>query len=103
MRQKLGPLLYDETDRDAAEAMRNSAVDKAEPSPEKRAKLNKRRTTDGHKVSSFQSLIAQLATLTRNTTVTKGNENLEITLYARPTDIQSKAFELLGVNPQRTQ
>ncbi|NJO36834.1 MAG: transposase, partial [Rhizobiales bacterium] len=103
MRQCLAPILYDETDRDAAEAMRHSAVEKASPSPENHAKRAKRRTADGHKVSSFQSLIAQLATLTRNATVAPGNKSLEITLYARPTDIQTKAFELLGIDPQRTQ
>jgi transposase len=103
MRQKLAPILYDETDRDAAEAMRESAVAKAEPSPATRTKRAKRRTEDGLRLSSFQSLLTHLGTLTRNITVTPGNEDHEITLYSRPTALQAKAFELLGITPERTQ
>jgi hypothetical protein len=54
-------------------------------------------------VHSFQSLIADLATLTLNKTVTPLNDNYELALYARPTAIQDKAFKLLGIKPERTQ
>ncbi len=103
MRQKLAPMLYDETDREAADALRESIVAKAERSPAARAKLAKRRTEDGLPVLSFQSLLAELATLTRNKTVTPLNDTYELTLYARPTAIQTKAFDLLGIKPERTQ
>ena len=42
-------------------------------------------------------------TLTRNTTVIPLNDTYEITLFARPTAIQAKAFNLLSFNPERTQ
>jgi transposase len=103
MRQKLAPMLYDETDREAAEALRESIVAKAERSPAARAKQAKRRTEDGLPVLSFQSLLAELATLTRNITATPLNDEHELILYARPTPIQTKAFDLLGVKPERTQ
>jgi hypothetical protein len=41
--------------------------------------------------------------LTRNKTVTPLNDTYELTLYARPTALQTKAFELLGIKPERTQ
>ena len=54
-------------------------------------------------VLSFHSLLAELATLTRNITTTPLNDKHEVTLYARPTPIQTKAFDLLGIKPERTQ
>lgn len=103
MRQKLAPMLYDETDREAAEALRESVVAKAKRSPAARAKQAKRRTEDGLPVLSFQGLLAELATLTRNITATPLNDDHELILYARPTPIQTKAFDLLGIKPERTQ
>ena len=103
MRQKLAPMLYDETDREAAEALRESVVAKAERSPAARAKQTKRCTEDGLPVLSFQGLLAELATLTRNITATPLNDDHELVLYARPTPIQAKAFALLGIKPERTQ
>ncbi|NJO38999.1 MAG: hypothetical protein HC871_17120, partial [Rhizobiales bacterium] len=97
------PSLYDETDREAAETLRESVVAKAVRSPAARAKQAKRRTEDGLPVLSFQGLLAELATLTRNITATLLNDEHEITLYARPTPLQTKAFELLGIKPERTQ
>ena len=53
---------------------------------------------------SFRSLLADLATLTRNTVVTALNTNHTFVLHTRPTKIQEKAFRLLGVdNPACTQ
>jgi hypothetical protein len=103
MRQKLAPMLYDEADRAAAESLRESIVAKAQRSPSTRDKQAKGRTADGLPVHSFHSLLADLATLTQNTTVTPLNDNYELTLYARPTPLQAKAFTLLGFNPDRTQ
>jgi hypothetical protein len=96
-------MLYDETDREAADALRESVVAKAERSPATRAKLATRHAEDGLPVLSFQGLIAHLAALTRNKTVTPLNDTYELTLYARPTALQTKAFELLGIKPERTQ
>jgi Transposase DDE domain len=103
MRAKLAPMLYDEDDREAAAALRTSPVAKAQRSPAAIAKQTCGVTPDGLPVHSFHSLLADLATLTRNQIVTGVTDTYEITAYARPTPIQQKAFDLLGIDPERTQ
>ena len=66
MRQRLAPMLYDETDHEAAAAMRASIVAKAERSDAAKRKQTTGRTDDGLPVHSFHSLLADLATFTRN-------------------------------------
>ena len=56
-----------------------------------------RLTGDGLPVHSFHSLLADLATLARNTIVTAITPNLPLTVLTRPTPIQHKAFTLLRV------
>jgi Transposase DDE domain len=101
MRQRLAPMLYDDTDKDAAEALRASVVAKAERSPAAVTKQTTGRTEDGLPVHSFRSLLADLATLTRNTLVTAIDPERSFTLTARPTPLQQKAHDLLGLS--RTQ
>src|SRR5262245_5440131 len=98
IRQALAPMLFDDHDRAAGEALRSSPVAKAEPSPAAKRKAKKKRTDDGQPVHSFQTLLADLATLTRNT-VRCGNAP-EMTVLARPTEIQQRAFDLLSVKLQ---
>jgi hypothetical protein len=80
MRQRLGQMLYDDTDKDAAEALRSSVVAKAERSPAAVTKQTTGRTEDGLPVHSFRSLLADLATLTRNTLVTAIDPERSFTL-----------------------
>ena len=103
MRQKLAPMLYHDADRAAAEAGRTSIVAKAQRSPAAVTKQTTGRTEDGLPVHSFRSLLADLATLTRNTVVTALAPDHPFTLTTRPTPIQQKAFDLLGLPPARTQ
>ncbi len=103
LRGLLAPMLYDDADKQAAAAERESVVAKARRSAEALAKQTTGRTADGLRVHSFQSLLADLATLTRSTVLTALNENYTFTVDARPTPIHNKAFELLGVKPERTQ
>ena len=103
MRARLAPMLYDDDDRQTAAALRASIVAKAPRSPSAIAKETTGLTSDGLPVHSFQSLLADLATLTRNTVVTPLDNDDEITVYARPTPIQQKACDLLGLKPERTQ
>ena len=103
MRAKLAPLLYDDADRDAAAALRHSSVAKAQRSQAALDKQATARTSDGLPVHSFQSLLADLATFARVEATTALNENYVLTLYSRPTPLQQRAFELLGVTPERTQ
>ena len=97
MRAKLAPLLFDDTDKEAAEAARESIVAKAQPSPVAIKKQTTGVTPDGTPVHSFRTLLADLATLARNTIVTAVAPNLPLTVFTRPTTIQQRAFELLEV------
>jgi hypothetical protein len=104
MRQRLAPMLYDDADKDAAEALRTSIVAKAQRSPSAIAKQTYGTTPDGLPVHSFQSLLVDLATLAQNTVATALNPDHEFIVNTRPTTIQQKALDLLGVNPiNRTQ
>ena len=96
MRARLAPMLYDDDDKDAAEALRASPVAKAQRSPAALAKSATGRTPDGAPVHSFQSLLADLATLARNTVVAANAPDRPFTILTRPTSIQQKAFDLLG-------
>ena len=103
LRARLAPMLYDDDDKDAAEALRSSPVAKAERSPAALAKRATGRTEDGAPVHSFQSLLADLATLARNTIVTAIAPNQPFTVMTRPTPIQQKAFDLLDISLACTQ
>ena len=103
IRARLAPMLYDETDHEAAAAMRVSIVARAERSEAAIRKQTTGRTDDGLPVHSFQTLLADLATYSRIQATTALNEKYVFTLHTRPTPIQQRAFELLGINPDRTQ
>ena len=97
MRARLAPMLYDDDDKAAAEALRASPVAKAQRSPAALAKSATGRAADGAPVHSFQSLLADLSTLTRNTVATALAPDRPFTILARPTPIQQKAFDLLAI------
>jgi hypothetical protein len=54
-------------------------------------------TEDGFPVHSFQTLLADLATLTKNTIAPQGLESLTFDQTAELTPLQKRALELLGV------
>jgi transposase len=97
MRQRLAPMLFDDTDKEAAEALRTSVVATAQRSPVAVAKQTTRMTEDGLPIHSFHSLLADLATLVRNTIITAISPNYPLTVLTRPTPVQQRAFALLGV------
>ena len=55
------------------------------------------RTAEGLPVHSFRTLLADLATLTRNTLVTAGAPEAPFAVTTRPTPLQHSAFALLGL------
>jgi len=97
MRQHLAPMLFDDTDKDAAEALCSSVVAPAQRSPSAITKQTTGLTADGLPVHSFHSLLADLATLARNTIITAITPDYPLTVVTRPTPIQHKAFTLLGL------
>lgn len=90
-------LLTAATDRDAAEAARESVVAKAQRSPSAIRKQTTGVTPDGTPVHSFRTLLADLTTLARNTIVTAVAPNLPLTVFSRPTPVQQRAFDLLEI------
>jgi transposase len=96
MRKVLKPILFDDHDKAAAEAARTSIVAKAERSNAGERKVATRRTDDGLPVHSFRSLLADLATVTRNTMAISKVKDATVVLYPNLTAAQRRAFEILG-------
>ena len=103
MRQRLKPLLFDDEHLDEASASRASPVAKAVRSEHAKAKDASKHAEDGLALHSFRTLLKDLGTLTYNIARTPANPNATITVTARPTPIQAKAFELLGLSPNCSQ
>jgi len=97
MRQALKPILFDDHDRPAAEAARRSIVAKATRSEAALRKAATQRTDDGLPVHSFQSLVADLATVTRNTMAMTESPDATFVIYPELTPVQQRAFQLLDV------
>jgi transposase len=98
MRRALRPILFDDHDKAAALAARSSIVAKAERSDAADRKAATKRTHDGLPVHSFRSLLADLATVTRNTMAMVQSPDATCVLYPQLTPVQDRAFQLLGVN-----
>jgi len=95
MRRALRPLLFEDHEKGAAELKRRSAVSKAERSEAANQKVRTRRTADGLPVHSFQTLLKDLSTLTKNRVRVGGGVAFD--QLTSPTPIQQRAFDLLGV------
>jgi len=103
LRDALAPLLFHDTDLEAARAERPSPVVKTEPSEAVKQKKATKRSADGQRVMSFAGLVAHLGTFTRNTMCVPTNRQHRFTLYPRPTPLQQAAFRLLDIDPARVQ
>ena len=103
LREALAPLLFHDTDLNAARRERSSPVAKTEPSEAAKAKKATKRSSDGHPVMSFADLIAHLGTLVRNTMRVPRHTKHRLTLHSRPTQLQEAAFKLLDIDPLRVQ
>ena len=99
MRQKLAPLLFDDHDPQAREQRRRSVVAPAKRSPAALAKASRKRTPDDLPVHSFRTLLTDLGTLTVNT-LQLADTGASFPLQTRPTPVQQRCFELLGVTPR---
>ena len=74
MRQRLAPMLYDDSDKEAAEAQRSSIVAKAERSPAAVTKQTTGRPATASRSTASEPLLADLATVTQNTLVAAAPE-----------------------------
>jgi hypothetical protein len=97
MRQALAPLLFDDDDKAMAEAQRGSVVAPAQRSPRARRKAQTQQTDDGRPVHSFQTLLRDLGTITKNQ-IRFVHSPLETTeMLTTPTPLQQRALDLLQV------
>jgi transposase len=99
MRQKLAPLLFDDHEKDVAEASRPSIVAPAARSLAARIKDTTKRTADDHPVHSLRTLFEDLATLAKNRVRVLGQPGSEMYVLTQPTPLQQRVFDLLHVTP----
>ena len=97
LRGALSELLFDDHEREAAEATRQSIVAKAPRSEAAKRKEQQRRTSDGFPVQSFQCLLKDLATLCKNRVRWTSSSDVEFERVTLPTELQRRVYELLGL------
>jgi len=97
MERALAPILLTDHDPEGARARRASIVAPARRSEAGERKVRRQQTDEGEPARSFQTLLADLKTLTKNEIRVDGTE-VTFDKYARPTRLQQKAFDLLGVS-----
>lgn len=97
MRKALAPLLFQDEELDERRKTRDP-VKLAKPSASVKRKKTVRLTPDGFKIHSFQTLLAELATRSRNRCRVK-SDAAGPTFYdlTEPTPLQTRAFQLLGL------
>ncbi|MFQ5664677.1 MAG: IS1634 family transposase [Terriglobia bacterium] len=97
MRQKWAPLLFDDEDKAAAEQLRDSVVAPAQRSPQALRKASTKRSQDGLPVHSFQTLLSDLATISKDRIQPRLTGAEPFDKVTRPTPLQQRALDLLGV------
>jgi transposase len=99
MRSSLAAILFDDEDKALAEGLRDSVVAPAHRSLKAQSKAKKKRTEDNLPVHSFQTLLADLATIVKNRVQPNlPGESLTFDKITCPTSLQQKAFDLLQVS-----
>ncbi len=101
MRKRLAPILFEDDDREGARRKRSSPVAKSDVSDRARFKAATKENPEGLPVHSMETLLSDLATLTRNEVTLSANPDLAFPLLAEPTELQAKAFELLQIDPTK--
>jgi hypothetical protein len=99
LRQALAPLLFDDEEPAAGQALRASVVRPAQRSPRAQQKAATQRTEDGMPVHSFHTLLEDLATVAKNRVQPKDPGIPAFDIITTPTPLQQRAFDLLGVSP----
>jgi transposase len=97
MRQKLVSILFDDHERDLAEAERPSIVARAPRSEAAKDKDQTRNTEDGYPVHSFQTLLLDLGTISKNQVRVGDRSGGEFEIVTQPSPLQQRACELLGI------
>jgi Transposase DDE domain len=100
MRQALKPVLFDDYDELAVEATRRSVVVAPPRLEAAQCNATTQGTDDNLPVHSFRSLMADLATFTRNTMAMADSPDATFLLYPELTPVQQRTFQLLDVPAQ---
>ena len=95
MRRKLAPVLFDD---EHSGRRQGSVVAAAQRSPSAITKAHRKRTPDDFPVQSFQDWLKDLATIVRNHIQPKLESVPAFTIVTRPTPVQQRALDLLGVS-----
>jgi len=98
MRQALAPVLFDDHERETAEEMRTSIVAPSQRSHAAKQKAASKTCEDGIPVHSFQTILADLATIVRNRMRPRDAGGASFEMTTTPTAVQRRALDLLGVS-----
>ena len=93
MRRRLAPLLFEDDDRAGALAQRNSPVETA------RRKDAAMRAADDLPAHSFRTLLDDLSGMALNQLRLPSHGVSLLSVVTKPTPVQKRAFQLLGVDP----
>lgn len=97
MRQALAPMLFDEDDPLGAVSKRSSVVAPAQRSTSARTKAQRKRTKNNLPVHSFQTLLADLATIIKERVQPRLPGVPAFNKITIPTPVQQQALRLLAV------
>jgi transposase len=95
MRDRLAPLLFDDAQPAAGEAMRKSVVAPAQRSAQAEDKARRKKTDNGLPVHSFQTMLKDLQTIARNTV---RMQSTSFEMITTPTTSQQHLLTLLGIS-----
>jgi hypothetical protein len=98
MRRALAPVLFDDEDKPAGEKRRTSVVAPAMRSEAAEEKAFSKRTKEGLPVHSFQSILRDLATISKNRIQPRIPGAPSFDMTTTPTPTQNNALQLLGVS-----
>ncbi len=98
MQDRLAPLLFTDDDKATAQAARHSPVAPAARSPQALAKAAAKRTPGDLPVHSFQTLLADLATICLNQIQPADPALPGFRLVTTPTPTQRQTLDLLGIS-----
>jgi hypothetical protein len=97
MREALAPILFQDHDKDSAQADVQSIVKPAKRSKAALEKTQALRTSEDLPVHSFRTLLRDLATIGKNHVLPKLRDARPFTQLTQPTATQSRALALLNV------
>ena len=98
MRRALAPMLFDDDDPAAGEALRRSVAAPAQRSPRAQAKALTKRTAEGTPVHSFRTLLRDLRTIVKDRIRLTAHPAIEFDKTTTPTPLQQRALDRLGVS-----